>query len=126
MNIEFSVFAQAESELEAQLDQIGYMMGFGVGGGGRCGHYGLNNAKGGGISLLNQRVLDAIYFKLTDGAYIQSGVGLGVWRISRVGEDIQEVGRCNSPPQLRNQLLPKLVQAFFGLVSMSEPMYIYG
>ena len=64
-------------------------------------------------------------FKLTGETSIHSGVDLGVWRLSWVGEAIQEVGRRNFPPCLRNRLLPKLIQALLGAVGMSDPVSVY-
>ena len=46
------VFTQPEAEVEAQLDQVGDMSGFGVGGGGRCSHDRVDNVEGDGISRL--------------------------------------------------------------------------
>ena len=59
-------------------------------------------------------------FKLTGETSIHSGVDLGVWRLSWVGEAIQEVGRRNFPPCLRNRLLPKPVHLAPGLMSVSD------
>ena len=53
---------------------------------------GMNDSEGGGILSLDQWVLDAIGFKLTGEALVQSGVGLGVWGFYGIREDIQEVG----------------------------------
>ena len=58
------------------------MTGLGVGGDGRCGRYGVDNDEGGGLFFFDQRVLDAVGFKLAGDASVQSGVGLGVWRLS--------------------------------------------
>ena len=54
------VFARPEAEVKSQLDQVGDMMSFGVGGGGRCGHNGANNSERGGLFSFDQRVLDAV------------------------------------------------------------------
>ena len=89
------VFAQPEAEVEAQLDQVGDMKGFGVGGDVHRGHNGLDNSKGYSLLFFDRRVLGAIGFKLVGEAYVQSGVGLGIRRLSRVWEAIQEVGRRN-------------------------------
>ena len=59
------VFARPESEVEAQCDQVGDLMGFGVGGDDRCAHDGVDNSEGGGLLSFEQRVLDAVVFKLT-------------------------------------------------------------
>ena len=79
------VFAQPEAELESQLDQVGNMMGFIFGGDGHRGHNGLDIADGDGLFLFEWRVLNAVGFKLTGETSVQSSVGLGIWRISRVG-----------------------------------------
>ena len=55
----------------------------------------MDNTKGEGLLLFDRRVIDTVGSKLTGEASFQSGVGLGVWRISRVGEAIQEVGCRN-------------------------------
>ena len=86
------VFARPEAEVEYQLDKVGNMSGFGVGGAGRCGHDRMDNVKRGGIFLFDRRVLDAIGFHLMGEAYVQSNVCLGVWRISGIRENIQEAG----------------------------------
>ena len=95
------VFAWPEADVEYQLDQVGYMSGFGVGFGDRCSHDGVDNSEGDGLFLFDRRVLDAIGFNPTDEASVHSSVGLGVWRLSRVEEAIQDVGRRNCPPCLR-------------------------
>ena len=63
------------------MDQISNITCFGGGGGDiggdggsfRCGHDGVDNAKGGGLFLLDRWVLDAIGFKLVDETYVYSG-----------------------------------------------------
>ena len=42
--------------------------------------------------------------------------------VSIIREAVQEVGRCNCPPLLRNQLLPKTVQAALGVLGVSNPV----
>ena len=95
------------------------MTGFGVGGGGRRGHDGLENAKGGGLLSFYWRVLDSVGSNLEGEASVQSGIGLGIWRLSRVGETIQEVVQCNRPPCLGNRIFPKSVEAPLGLLGVS-------
>ena len=46
----------------------------------------MDDAKWGGLFLFDWRVIDAVGFKLPIEMSAQSGVGLGVWRISWVGE----------------------------------------
>ena len=65
---------------------------------GLCGHNGVDNAKGGGLFSFEQRIFDAVGFKLTGEVSVQSGVGLGVWKIYGANEAIQEVG-CRNRPQ---------------------------
>ena len=72
------VFTQPEAEVEAQLDQVGDMTGFGVGGGGCYVHDGMDNSKGGSFFSFDRRVLNVVGFKLIGEASVQSGVGLGV------------------------------------------------
>ena len=110
--------------MESQLDQVGNMSGFGVGGGCRHGHNVLDNAKGSGPFLFYQRVLDAVGFKLMGEAFVQFGVGLSVWRLYQVGEDIQEVGCQNRPPCLRNGLVSKSAQASRGVVGTLDPVSV--
>ena len=66
------------AEVEAQLEQVGNIAVLGVGGVFRHGHDGLGNAEGGGLFLFERRVLDAVGFKMTGEAYVQSGVDLSV------------------------------------------------
>ena len=100
---------------------------FGVvgGGGGRCSHDVVYNSEGGGLFSFDWRVLGALGFNMTGEDSVQSGVGLGVWRLSRVGEAIQEVGRQNHPPRLRNRLLTKSVQLLLGIVVIPDPVSVY-
>ena len=78
------VFTQPEAEVEAQCDQVGDLTGFGVVGCGHCSHDGVENAKGGGLFLFDSRVIYTVVFKLVGELSVQSGVGLGVWRLSWV------------------------------------------
>ena len=119
------VFALSEAEVEAQGDQIGDLTGFGIGGEGCCGDDGVDDADRDGLFSFDQRVLQAVGFKLPGETSVQSGVGLGVGRLSWVGEAIQEVGHRNFPPYLRNQLFPKLVHSALGVLGMSDPVSIY-
>ena len=100
------VFTRHEAEGEYQLDQVGDMTGFGVGGDGRCGHDELDNANGGGLFSFDRKFLNAVGLKLAGEASVQSGAGLGVWRFYRVGKAIQEVGHHNLPPRLKTDSFP--------------------
>ena len=83
------VFIQSEAEVEAQVDQIGNLTGFGVGREGGCGNNGMHDAKWYGLFLFDRRVLKAVGFKLLGKTSAQSGMGLGVERFSWVGKAIQ-------------------------------------
>ena len=95
-----------------------------VGGGGSCGHDGLDDAQGGVFSLFDWRIFHTIGFELVGEAPAKDGVSLGLRGVSGVGEAIQEVGRCNSPPCLRNQLFPKSTHSALGVLGISEPVLI--
>ena len=45
---------------------------------------------------------------------------LGVSRFSGVGQTIQEVGRCNRPPCLRNRFFPKSVHPALGVLGVPD------
>ena len=74
-----SVIKISESEVEAKLDQVGKIIGFGFSGGFCCGHDGVDNAKEGGLVSLGRWVLDDVVFKMTGELFIHYSVGLGVW-----------------------------------------------
>ena len=92
------VFTRLEAKVESQADQVGDLTGFGIGGEGCCGDDGVDDAKWDGLLSFDRRVLQAVGFELPGETSVQSGVGLGVRRISWVGEAIQEVGCQNCPP----------------------------
>ena len=71
------------------------------------------------------RVLKAVSFKLPGETSFRSGVGLGIGRFSWVGEAIQEVGRRNLPPCLRNRLFPKSVHVLLEVVGMLDSVSTY-
>ena len=52
------------------------------------------------------------------------GVCLGVSRFSGVGQTIQEMGRCNRPPCLRNRLFPKSVHPVPGVLGVPDSVAI--
>ena len=84
----------------------------------------MDDANWNGLFLFERRVLKAVGFKLLGKISVQSGVGLGIGRISLVGEAIQEVGCRNCPPRLINLLFLKSVQLYLGVVGMSDPVSI--
>ena len=55
----------------------------------------MDDAEWDGLFLFDRRVLKTVGLKLPGKSSVQSSVGLGVRKISLVGEAIQEVGRCN-------------------------------
>ena len=85
----------------------------------------MGDAEWDGLFSFDRRILQAIGFELLGETSVQSGVGLGIERISWVGEAIQEVGRRNCPPCLRNQLFPKSVHSALGVLGMLDPVSIY-
>ena len=71
------LFARPEAKVEAQLDQVGNMTGFWVGGGDCHGHDGLDDDKGDSLASLDWKVFNAVGFKMTGEASVQYGLGLG-------------------------------------------------
>ena len=55
----------------------------------------IENTKGGGLLLLGSRILNAVRFKLSGEASVQSSVVLCVRRPSWVGEATKEMGQRN-------------------------------
>ena len=118
------VFVRSEAEVEAQGDQVGDLTVFGVGGEGCYGNDGVDDAEWDSLFSFDQRVLQAVDFELPGETSVQSGVSLGVGRLSWVGEAIQEVGCRNCPPCLRNRLFPRSVHSAIGVLGMSDPVSI--
>ena len=79
----------------------------------------MDDANWDGLSSFGQRVLNNVGFRLMGKTSVQSGVDLGVGGLSCVGEAIQEVGRRNRPPCLRNRIFPKSVHTLLRVVVMS-------
>ena len=82
------VFSGPEAKVEAQLDQVGNVAGIWVRFRGSCNHDGLDNAKGGGFSLIDWEIFNPVSFDFSDQALVRAGVTLGVRGISGVGEAI--------------------------------------
>ena len=101
------VFAGPEVEVESNGDQVGDVVGSGVGGGSCLGNDGLDNSKGDGLFSSVRGIFEPVDLELPCEALVDPGVCLEVGRFSGVGQTIQEVGRCNRPPCLRNQFFPK-------------------
>ena len=70
------VFAGPEAEVEPHLDQVGDVMGIGVGDVGSGGHNGLNDPQGGRFSSLDWGILDPVCFELPGEALVNTGVSL--------------------------------------------------
>ena len=47
------------------------------------------------------------------------------WGGSGIGQAIQELGRCNRPPCLRNHFFPKSVHPAIGVPGMTDPVAVY-
>ena len=74
MSCVLGVLSQPETEVEANLDQVGDIAGFGFSGGCRCSRIGLDDAKGGGLLFLYRFFLNAVFFKLMGQTHVQSNV----------------------------------------------------
>ena len=70
------VFAGPEAEVEAQLDQVGDVVGVGIRGGCFHGHNGVNYSQGDGSFQLDCGILDPIGFELTGEALVETSVSL--------------------------------------------------
>ena len=70
------VFAGPEAEVEAQLDQVGDVVGLGVRSLGSCGHNGVNDSQEDGFFPLDWGVLDPVGFELPGEALVETGVRL--------------------------------------------------
>ena len=117
-------FAGPEAEVESQLDHISDLVGLGVGGGHCRGHNRVNYSQGGGFCPLDWEIFDPVGFELPGKALAKTGASLCVRGVSGIGHAIQEVGRCNCSPYLRNRLFPKSVHPALGVLGMTEPMTI--
>ena len=96
------VFTGPKAEVEANGDQVGNMVGSGVGGGICLGDDGLDDPEGDCLFSSDRGIFEAVGLKLPGEALVEPSVCSGVRRFYGVGETIQEVGRCNRPPCLRN------------------------
>ena len=79
------------------------MVGSGVGGSGCHGDDGVKDSQGDGLFLLEGGIPDPIGLALLSEALVEPGVRLRVGCFYGVRQTIQELGRCNSPPCMRNQ-----------------------
>ena len=64
-----------------------------------------------GISffLSDRGIFEVVGIEFPCEVLVEPSVRLGVSQFPGVGETIQEVGRCNRPPCLRNRFFPKSV-----------------
>ena len=67
---------------------------------------------------MNRGIFEAVCLDLLCEALVEPSVCLGVGRFSGVRQTIQEVGRCNFPPCLRNRFFPKLVHPALGVLGV--------
>ena len=94
------------------------MVGSGVRGGSCGGNDGVHDSQGDGVFSSDGGIFEPVGLELPCDALVEPGVCLRVGRFSGVGQTIQEVGHCNRPPCLRNQLCPKSVHPALGLLGM--------
>ena len=118
------VFAGLQAEVEANGDQVGDVVGSGVGGCSCLGDNGVNDSKGGGLFLSDKGIFEAVGPELLCEAIVEPGVCLGVSWFSGVGQTIQEMVHCNCPPCLGNQLFPKLVHPELGVLGVQNSMAV--
>ena len=112
------VFVGPEEEVEANGDQVGKVVGSGIGGDNCLGDNGVQDSKWDGLFSSDRGIFEPVYLELPCEALVEPGVYLGVSRFPGVGQTIQEVGRCNLPPCLRNRFFPKLVHPALGVLGM--------
>ena len=114
------VFTGPEAEVEANGDQVGNMVGSGVGGGSCLCDDGFYDSEGDCLFSLDRGIFKAVGLELPCEALVEPSVRLGVRQLSGVGETIQEVGRCNRPPCLRNRFFPKSVHPALGVLGVPD------
>ena len=102
------VFTGPEAEVEANGDQVGDVVVYGVGGVICLGKYGLHDYQGGGFLSSDRGVLNPICLELPCEALVDPGVCLGVSRFSGIGQTIQEVGCCNLPPMPEKPIISQV------------------
>ena len=72
------VITGPEAEVEAQLDYVDNVAGFGVGGRSSHGHYEMGDPKGEKLITIDGGILDNVSFEVTGEALVQAGVSLVV------------------------------------------------
>ena len=70
--------------------------------------------------MSDRGIFEFVGLELPCEALVESSVRLGVRQFSGVGQTIQEVGRCNRPPCLRNQFFPKSVHLPLGVLGVPD------
>ena len=78
MSVVLGVISGPEADIEAQLDQVGDVMGIWFRGFYGRVHDDVDDSKRGGLLLFDKFYLNAVVFKLNGEAPVQSGVGLGI------------------------------------------------
>ena len=118
------VFERPEAEVEANGDRVDDVVGSGVVGDScRCDN-GVHDSQGGGLFSSDRGVLEPVGIELPREAPVEPGVCLRVGWFSGVGQTIQEVGRYNCLPCLRNRLFPKSVHPALGVLVVSNAVAV--
>ena len=118
------VFTIPEAEVEANGDQVGDVVGSGVGGGSCRGDDGVHNSQGGGLFSSDKGIFEPVGLELPCDALVEAGVCLDVGRFFGAGQTIQEVGRYNCPPCLKNRFFLKLVHLALGVLGVSNSVAV--
>ena len=118
------VFTGPEAEVEANGDQVGNMVGSGGGGGSCLGDDGLGDLEGDCLFSSDRGIFEAVGLELPCEVLVGPSARLGVGRFSGVEETIQEVGRCNRPPCLRNRFFPKSVHPALGVLDVPDSVAV--
>ena len=84
----------------------------------------VHNSQGDGIFSLDRRIFEPICLEFLCETLVKPSVCLGVRQFPGVRKTIQEVGRCNCPPCLRNQLFPKLVHPALGVLGVPNSVAV--
>ena len=70
------VLTRSETEVEAQLDKVGNMVGLGIRGGCYLGHNGVNDSQGDRFFLPEWEILNPVGIELLDEVLVKTGVSL--------------------------------------------------
>ena len=121
---ELGVLAWTQEEVESQDNQVGGVSVLLVGGCVGDRHNGVDDDEGDGFFSSDRRILDPVGLNIPGDSHVQSAVGLGVVGLPGVWEASWEVGCRNSPPCLRNRLLPKSVHLALVVLGVSDAVPI--